>query len=136
MNVTRQSGLHMDFKNNIREILDSWTPENPNTNTPRMYYTRGNFINNEGNTSSRFVEDGSYVRIQDISLGYTVPKTVLSSFAKGTISRVRVFGQVRNPFLFTSYSGPDPELNNGGQGVDALTNPLLRTYTFGLSVGF
>lgn len=144
MNVTRQSNMDMVFRNNITEILDRWTPDHTNTDVPRLSYGNGNFVNQNGNALSRFVEDGSFVRLQNISLGYTLPRSVLSSFAKGAISNVRIYAQVRNAYVFTKYKGADPELTyltngsanvNSAVGVDYNTNPLLRTVTFGLSVG-
>ena len=141
MNVTRQAGLGMEFRNNHKEILNRWTPENPNTDVPRLYLNRSNFINLSSSATSRFVEDGDFLRVQNISLGYTVPAGALSSFAGGTLTNVRVYAQVRNAFVFTKYTGSDPELNssnttNSAFGVDNNTNPLLRTFTFGLNVGF
>jgi TonB-linked SusC/RagA family outer membrane protein len=136
MNVSRENLMHQDFKNNGIEILNRWTPENTNTDVPRLSYQNTNFVNFSGQGNSRFVEDGDYLRIQDITLGYSMPKATLASLTKGTLQKMRVFAQVRNLATFTKYKGPDPELNNGGQGVDALTNPLMRTYTFGLSIGF
>ena len=141
MNVTRQVNMAQEFRNNIKEILNRWTPENPNTNTPRLSYANSNFINTAGNASSRFVEKGDFARIQNISLGYSVPKNILNSFGKGAITSVRVYAQVRNAYVFTKYKGTDPELNssnttNSQFGVDNNGNPLLRTFNFGLSVGF
>src|SRR5690606_18126945 len=81
MNVTRQAGLGMEFRNNHKEILNRWTPENPNTDVPRLYLNRSNFINLSSSATSRFVEDGDFLRVQNISLGYTVPAGALSSFA-------------------------------------------------------
>jgi TonB-linked SusC/RagA family outer membrane protein len=144
MNVTRQSNMDMVFRNNITEILDRWTPTHTNTDVPRLSYGNGNFINQAGSSISRFVENGDFIRLQNISLGYTFPKTMLSSFAKGAISNLRLYAQVRNAYVFTKYKGADPELNyvtnstvnvNSKAGVDYNTNPLLRTVTFGLSIG-
>ncbi|SHH93630.1 TonB-linked outer membrane protein, SusC/RagA family [Chryseolinea serpens] len=144
MNVTRQSNLDMVFRNNSTEILDRWTLNHTNTDVPRLSYNNGNFVNQTGNSISRFVENGDFIRVQNISLGYSLPKNVLSSFAKGAISNVRIYAQVRNAYVFTKYKGADPELNyvtngdtkvNSRAGVDYNTNPLMRTVTFGLSVG-
>ena len=140
-NATRQANLGMEFRNNIKEILNRWTPENPNTNTPRLSYANSSFLNLTGNALSRFVEKGDFARIQNISVGYSLPKNILNSFAKGAITSVRVYGQVRNAYVFTKYKGTDPELNssnttNSQFGVDSNGNPLLRTFNFGLSVGF
>lgn len=141
-NATRQSGMGMEFFNNFKEILNRWTPQNTNTDVPRVYYNGSSFLNIN---STRFVEDGDYLRVQNISLGYTVPRKTLDSFANGVINNVRVYAQVRNAFLFTKYKGSDPELNNydptatsdtGAYGIDNNTNPMLRTFNFGLAVGF
>jgi TonB-linked SusC/RagA family outer membrane protein len=127
-NATRQSNLQMEFTNNSKEILNRWTPENPDTDVPRLKYANSSFLNVN---STRFVEDGDYLRVQNISLGYTIPKSVLE-FSKGTISNIRIYAQVRNAAIFTKYKGSDPE---AGIGIDNNTNPLLRTYNFGLSIG-
>jgi TonB-linked SusC/RagA family outer membrane protein len=138
-NATRQGGMQMEFTNNFREILNRWTPENPNTDVPRLKYASSSFLNLN---SSRFVERADYLRIQNISLGYTIPRSVLNVFGENAISNVHVFAQVRNAFIFTKYKGTDPEnaaaggLNNlTTPGIDNNTNPLLRTYNFGISIG-
>jgi len=141
-NATRQSGMGMEFFNNFKEILNRWTPENTNTDVPRLSYNNSSFVNIN---STRFVEKGDYLRVQNISLGYTVPRKTLDAFANGVINNVRIYAQVRNAFLFTKYKGSDPELNNydptaatdtGAYGIDNNTNPMLRTFNFGLSLGF
>jgi TonB-linked SusC/RagA family outer membrane protein len=129
-NATRQGGMQMEFTNNFREILNRWTPENPNTDVPRLKYASSTFLNLN---SSRFVESADYLRIQNVSLGYTIPRSVLNVFGENAISNVHVFAQVRNAFIFTKYKGTDPE--NANSGVDNNTNPLLRTYNFGISIG-
>ena len=91
-------------------------------------------------SNSRFVERGDFVRIQNIVVGYTVPATVLQSAFKGAITNARFFAQVQNPFIFSRYSGLDPEANQfSGQlnfGVDWNVAPIIRTYSLGLNVGF
>ncbi len=140
MNVTRQENLSMAFANNHKEILNRWTPLNTNTDVPRLSLQNENFLNLNGNTNSRFVEDGDFLRVQNITLGYTLSNEALQAIGMGTIQRIRLFAQVQNAFVFTSYSGLDPELNfssttNSQVGIDYNTNPLLRTFTFGISVG-
>jgi TonB-dependent starch-binding outer membrane protein SusC len=129
-NATRQSGFQMEFTNNFKDILNRWTPENPNTDVPRIKYAASTFLNVN---STRFVENADYLRVQNVSLGYTLPKRILSTFAKGSISSLRFTAQVRNAFVFTKYKGTDPE--TGGSGIDNNTNPLLRTFNFGVNVG-
>lgn len=145
MNVTRQETLlNQDFNNNGREILGRWRSDNTNTDVPRLYLNRGNIINFNGQTISRFVESGDFVRIQNIILGYTLPKSLFNPGAAFPISSIRLFAQVQNAFTFTKYTGLDPELNfnqsgdtNFNQfGVDYNSNPQIRFVNFGVNVGF
>lgn len=144
MNVTRQETLlNQDFNNNSREILNRWTKEGDVTDVPRLYLNAGNNINFNGQTINRFIERGDFVRIQNIVLGYTLPKTLLNRGAF-PISSVRLFAQVQNAFTFTKYTGLDPELNstqsgddnNNQVGVDYNANPQIRFVNFGINVGF
>lgn len=139
MNVTRQEALmNQKFQNGGIELLNRWTPTSTSTDVPKLYYGRDAFINNTANATSRFVEDGKFIRGQDITLGYSLPKLVLD---KIKANRVRIYAQVQNAFVITKYSGLDPELNqsvttNSQAGIDYNTNPKARTYTIGLNVGF
>lgn len=86
--------------------------------------------------SRRFIEDGSFVRIKNITLGYTLPKTII----KG-ISSIRMSAGVNNLYTFTKYSGFDPEINSYGDnpalfGVDLGGYPNSRTFNFTLRCGF
>ncbi len=141
MNVTRQETLlNQDFNNNGREILNRWTTEGQITDVPKVVLNNGNIINLTGNSVSRFVENGDFFRIQNIVLGYNLPKTLLSKADIG-INSLRVYAQVQNAFTFTGYKGLDPELNANGNvnqtfGLDFNTNPQFRVLTFGLNVGF
>lgn len=141
LNVTRQETLlNNDFNNNGREILGRWQKEGDVADVPRLYLSKSGIINQTGNAISRFVENGDFIRIQNIVLGYTLPKGLLN---KGgfPISSVRLFAQVQNAFTFSKYKGLDPELNANGDtnsefGIDYNTNPQLRLTTFGLNIGF
>ena len=81
--------------------------------------------------SSRFVEDGSYFRLKNIQLGYTLPADVTK---KAYINKCRLYVSASNLFTVTNYSGYDPELGTGG--VDYGNYPQSRTFTFGLSLNF
>ncbi|MGI4749257.1 MAG: SusC/RagA family TonB-linked outer membrane protein [Janthinobacterium lividum] len=142
MNVTRQESLlNQKFQNNGTEILDRWTTVGQITDVPKLYYGRDNFTNLTGIGSSRFVEDGKFVRAQNIILGYSLPKTIINRLK---LTRVRVYAEVQNAFVLTKYKGLDPELTtnnyttntNSQLGVDYNTNPKARTYTVGINVGF
>ena len=139
MNVTRQESLlNQKFLNGGTELLQRWTPTNTETNVPRLFYGRENFINLNQNASSRFIEDGSFIRGQNIILGYTFDQSKLNAIK---LNKVRLYAQVQNAFVITKYTGLDPELNfsnttNSQSGVDYNTNPIARTFVLGLNVGF
>ncbi len=140
-NQTKQDVLYnQDFTNSSRDLLNSWTPENSGASLPKMWIVNNAFVNQAGTATSRFVEDGSFLRIQNIVLGYSLPKSLLEK-SKFGLSNVRIFAQVQNAFTFTNYSGLDPELGSSVNGVnfaglDNNTNPLSRIYTMGLNIGF
>lgn len=140
MNVTRQETLlNQGFQNNGTEILDRWTKEGQVTNVPRLWIGREAPINNTGAADSRFLEKGDFLRIQNIILGYRLPQSLLSKTGVNGIRSLRIYGQVQNPFIFTSYKGLDPELSsttgNSTFGVDQSANPIIRTISFGISLG-
>jgi TonB-linked SusC/RagA family outer membrane protein len=91
--------------------------------------------NSNNRISSKFIEDGSYLRVKNISLGYNVPKSFLNKY---NFESLRVYANIQNLFTFTKYSGYDPEVG-GGILVNSYDNgryPSPRIYTFGLNIGF
>jgi len=145
-NVTRQEQLNNQlFANAGRELLDRWTTPGQVTEVPRLYFNSDARANQIGNATSRFLENGNFIRAQNISLGYTIP-----SFLKDKIkaTNLRIYAQVQNAFLITKYKGLDPELgfvsasatanadNNNQTGLDNRTNPVPRVFTVGLNLGF
>lgn len=135
MNRTRQDLLNMNFVNGGREVLGRWqSPTNPGDGqTPRLWASRHAFINQEGASSTRFVERGDFLRLDNLSLGYKFSPEIAR---KLKMSKLRVYASAQNLFVLTKYSGLDPETNTNGAGVDYNGNPQLRTFTFGLNVGF
>ena len=97
------------------------------------------FYNNGAQPSSRFIQDGSFVRLRTITLAYNLPKTLLQ---KANINSMRVFVTGQNLATFTKYTGWDPEVNaddivtNVALGYDFYTAPQPRTITFGVNLGF
>lgn len=89
--------------------------------------------------SSLYVEDGSYIRLSDISLSYKLPEKVSNTLK---LQGIRVFASVKNAYLFTKYSGYDPDVNMAGQnkdlapGLDSMAYPRTRSYTFGINFTF
>lgn len=107
-----------------------WTPSTPNAANPRP-------SNDVPVASTYYIEDGSFLRINNITLGYTLPE-----FFKG-IDRLRVYATAVNPFLFTKYSGFSPEVVGGDNanpmgtaGIELDAYPTNKTFLFGLNVSF
>jgi TonB-linked SusC/RagA family outer membrane protein len=123
--------------NNSAKVLDRWRKEGDITNVPRATTEVSVNRNNLSNTS-RFVEDGSYLRVKNLTLGYTLPKSVTERIS---VQSLRIYAQAQNLFTWTGYSGFDPEVNFAGTdnrtlGVDFYTIPQTRTITLGLNLGF
>ncbi len=123
------------WHNQSVDIIDRWTPSNPDGSEPR---SNGNDPNGNRRVSDRFVEDGSYIRLQNVSLGYRLPKSLMS---KIKISEARLYVSGQNLFTLTKYSGYDPEIGSFNQnplinGVDNGRFPVARSITFGLNVNF
>ncbi|MEY2793267.1 MAG: hypothetical protein RJA76_1259, partial [Bacteroidota bacterium] len=135
MNRTRQDLLSQNFVNNGTEILGRWiSQENPGDGmTPRQWSARGTFINLDNAASTRFVEKGDFLRVDNISLGYRLPNSITRKLG---IDRMRIYGSVQNAYVFTPYKGLDPETNTNGFGVDFNGNPQQRTFIVGLNLGF
>lgn len=106
---------------------------NPDASVQRINTTDGNTNNR---ISDRFVEDGSYLRIKNISLGYSLPKSLLS---KWQIETLRLYVNIQNLHTFTNYSGYDPEVGSYDvliRNIDYARYPSQRIYTFGLNLSF
>ena len=114
------------------DILDAWSPTNTGATIPALTMVDNN---NETRMSSYFVEDGSYLKLKYLKLGYQLPKDLAQKIYASGIS---VFGQVENIFTITSYKGLDPEVILGGYGarVDSGLYPRARTFTLGLNLTF
>lgn len=122
-----------DSKNQSTAVLNRWTPENTNTDIPKA---GGDFAN--VSNSTRFVEDGSYVRLKTITLAYNFKPEFLESVH---ISKMSLYATGQNLLTFTNYSGFDPEVNAYETsapelGVDYGTYPQARTIIFGVKLDF
>ncbi|WP_229311035.1 SusC/RagA family TonB-linked outer membrane protein [Larkinella soli] len=120
-------------ENYERIALERWTTQNPSTSQPRLTNGGQNF-----EVSDYFIEGGSFVRIRNIQLGYTLPSNLLRTLG---VRSVRAYVNALNPVTFTNYSGFSPEV--GGRESDALSRgvdldvvPVYRTTTVGLQIGF
>ncbi|MCM4155475.1 hypothetical protein DHD80_05620 [Gramella sp. AN32] len=133
-NIQRNLGDFTYFSFNFgQNTLDAWTPENANSNIPAV---STNNVNNEIQPSSYFVEDGSYFRMKNITLGYTFPQQVSDNIG---LSNLRFYLSGQNLFNTTSFTGFDYEvagLGAGGIGVAGYGIPHTKTITFGVSTKF
>ena len=120
-----------NYSNKYRAVLARWTGENT-TNDAR--YPRYSFTDANSNirVSDRYVEDGSFIKIKNLQLGYTFP----AAMTKNVFSRLRLYVQVKNAITLTKYSGFDPEIAGGilDSGIDRGAYPQARTYSVGLDI--
>ncbi|WBL43669.1 TonB-dependent receptor [Algoriphagus halophytocola] len=115
-------------------LKNAWTPQNLNATTPIVEKAANFSTSNVGN--SFYVEDGSYLRLQNVTLGYTLPPSLLE---KWKLERLRVFASANNLFTITGYEGLDPAVGGDADltfGIDVGNYPVTRGYTFGLNVSF
>ena len=117
-------------------FVNRWTPTNPSNTYGRATYNDDAIGSNV--PSSAWIENGSFLKLKNLTVGYTLPVNLIS---KLTISKVRFYLSTQNLFTITKYSGLDPEIGlQGGNatqnGVDNGTYPSSRFYTFGLNVTF
>jgi TonB-linked SusC/RagA family outer membrane protein len=124
---------------NYRTDLRPWTPEHPSTTTPRAVFgPQGQ--SNARLASDRWIEDGSFLRLENIQLGYALPATLGRNLGVG-LRDTRVYVNLQNVFTLTGYSGYDPEVRSMDdpllRGIDdGRMYPNPRTMTIGVDVGF
>ena len=119
-----------DGKNQSTRVLGRWRIPGQITDVPKANFKLLN--------STYFVEDGSYLRLKDVSLSYNVKGKLLKKWG---ITRLQPYFTATNLLTWTSYSGMDPEVNQWGnsgtvQGIDWGTYPHSRSYVFGINVEF
>ncbi len=114
-----------------RDILNAWTPQNTNTNIPRLM--QGDPGGNYSKVSDFYVEDGSYLRLKNLTVGYSLPGEL---YKKLDVNKIRVYVTSNNLFTITKYTGFDPEVGMETYGVDTGRYPQARSFIFGLEVGF
>ena len=133
-NATRQTLENVTKGSNfLASCLDYWTPENKNASHPRLTWDDPN--RNTRAESDRYLENGSYLRLRSVQLGYTFPQT----WFKGAIQHARVYINAENLFTITSYSGYSPDVNADNanyRGFDNFIYPTNRTFMLGLNVTF
>jgi hypothetical protein len=136
-NLTRAQ-LFRGSSNALKEVQNAWTPTNTNTDIPRVIADRREI-------SSRFVEDGSYIRLKNIALGYNLPDNIIEKLG---LENLRLSISAQNLLTFSKYSGLDPEVSyfgsgsgstgqaNTTKGFDFGNFPTVKSWNFSLSLKF
>lgn len=127
--------LHYGYGNNmLQEVFeDNWTPENTNAKYPKISRSQTLFFSN------RFIENGSYLRLKHVEIGYSVP---INSGKISWLKKARIYLSGQNLLTLTNYSWWDPEVNSQGgsssisQGIDYSTYPISKAYNVGVKFGF
>lgn len=119
-------------RNMLAEVTDRWSPTNASNKVP----SQDGYISND--VYSRFVEDGSFLRLKNITLGYSLPHKWIRNIH---VSKLRVYATAQNLFCITGYSGYDPEVNSASNnpmtpGLDWGAYPKSRVFTFGIDLQF
>lgn len=138
MNGTKAGLRDQRFFNFSTDVLDRWTPANTGGSIPRLVF--GDNISNGGAALpiSENIEKADFLRMRNISLGYTFSPALLSRL---NITSARVYGQVQNAFIITGYEGFDPEISVNGNsnlapGIDRNAIGQARTISIGVNIGF
>ena len=127
------------FFNAGTQVLDAWTPTNTNTNIPRAISSDPN---KNARPSTRFLEDGSFLRLKNVMVGYTVPGNFLGTYTKGTVKSLRIYVSAQNILTFTKYTGYDPEVGNRTpgssltNGIDFAVYPQPKSFQAGIQANF
>ena len=130
-----------EITNHTTVALDRWTGPGTSNTIPRAVLGDPNF---NRRASDRFLEDGSFLRLKNIAIGYSIPQRALDRFGNGVISNFRIYFSGQNLLTFTDYSGYDPEIGIGfnqgvevaNQGVDYGIIPQPKTVLVGLQLKF
>jgi len=137
MNLTRHSGQDRTGQaNSYATVLNAWTPTNQNTSIAE---DRPAYVRYQTEIYSTKVENGSFIRGRNVTLGYTFPSAMVS---KLKMSKLRIYAQAQNLFLITKYKGYDPETStyntssNFTQGIQFYDYPRPRTFLLGLNASF
>jgi TonB-linked SusC/RagA family outer membrane protein len=119
-------------------VLNAWTPTNTSTDVPRAVNSDPN---GNARTSNRFIENGSYLRLKNLSIGYSFPAATLQKWTGNVLGNLRIYVASQNLITITKYKGYDPEIGirtntSLTQGIDYGQFPQARTFSVGLQAGF
>lgn len=130
-NYTRRELLTQEFNNNLTEIKGRWQdPSNPGDGVTPKLWASGNGVVNNNVLSSRFVENGDFISLDNITLGYNFDRDFLQS---ANIEALRIYVAAQNVFMITDYKGVDPEMITS-YGVDAFGTPKSRIISLGVNL--
>ena len=136
VNMARLNMESMSSNNNQSQAVNyRWRKEGEFTTIPRALMTSEDVANYNTMISDRFVEDGTFLRLNYLQLSYNMPSKLVKKIG---LSGLRFYASANNLFCLTKYSGVDPELGYGGYGVttDNAQTPRAKSYTFGVTVDF
>jgi len=123
----------MNYANYTGEWLNRWTGEGTSDKYPRVTFSDNNL--NGKTVSDFYIQDGSFVRLRNITLGYSLPKSITDAIK---LTRLRLYVSAENLYTFTRYTGYDPEIGGGvfDNGIDRGIYPQPRTIMTGINVTF
>ena len=125
--LQRRLELTGDSYNVLTTVKDAWTPQNPSNTLPLASNARP-----FGYIDSRYVQSASYLKLRNLTIGYTIGKPLLSVLSSHlSVSSIRLYATASNLFTITPYKGYDPEVSSG---TDSGAYPASRTFTFGVNV--
>ena len=125
--------MDLKYTNSTTSLLDRWTEEGSSNTNPRYTW---NDVNRNNRISDLYIENGDYVRVKNVQLGYNLPLSLLN---KIQISNWRIYVSAENLLTFTSYTGADPEIgaiSSFDIGIDRGIYPQARTFRFGTTITF
>ncbi|MEM6841316.1 MAG: TonB-dependent receptor [Bacteroidota bacterium] len=116
-----------------QDLVHQWSPQNTTSNIPA---NRGRDHENYRGFTDYWIEDGTFIRLRNVALGYSIPRSITE---RAGISKLRVYIAAQNPLTFTEYSGFDPEVGNNGlqtRGLDKGNYPISTQYRAGIQLDF
>ena len=130
--IYRAYERNLNYTNRFGASLNRWTGPGTSHKEPRATFVDSN---NNNRPSERYVEDGSFFKIKNVQLGYTLNKNITQKIG---LASLRIYGQIKNALVLTKYSGYDPEVSAGvfDTGIDRGTYPIPRTFSVGIDVKF
>lgn len=139
-NLLNLSRVVLEDEGRLKVSMDKWTTKHPSNEVPRNGYKKNAGIKYGSYINSRFVENASYLRLQNIELGYTLPVKRMAKFNK-YVKNFRMFVGAQNLFTITQYTGFNPEVSTKGgsavaQGLDFSSYPAYKTFNFGAKITF